>query len=100
MLALDRTARRLLARLLSHWPRLAVASLAVLVAALCQLALTWLVKVWSDDLLAGADPAAQRRVLSLAAATVALLLVTVFVSRYLLAVFAELKGKLHDEGNG
>jgi len=98
VLALDRTARRLLARLLSHWPRLAVASLAVLVAALCQLALTWLVKVWSDDLLAGADPAALRRVLALAAATVALLLVTVFVSRYLLAVFEKrLVQELRDE---
>ena len=37
-----------------------------MVAALCQLALTWLVKVWSDDLLAGADPAALRRALALA----------------------------------
>lgn len=98
MSALDPTARRLLARLLRHTPRLVVASSAVLVAALCQLALTWLVKVWSDTLLAGADPAALRRALGLAAATVAVLLTTVFLSRYLLAVFERrLVQELRDE---
>ena len=70
----------------------------MLVAALCQLALTWLVKVWSDTLLAGADPAALRRALGLAAATVALLLLAVFLSRYLLAVFEQrLVQELRDE---
>lgn len=100
MSALDPTARRLLGRLLRHWPRLVVASLAVVVAALCQLALTWLVKVWSDTLLAGADPSALRRALALAAATVALLLVAVFLSRYLLAVFEKrLVQELRDEAS-
>lgn len=100
MTGLDPTARRLLGRLLRHWPRLAVAGLAVMVAALCQLALTWLVKVWSDTLLAGADPAALRRALALAAAAVALLLATVFLSRYLLAVFERrLVQELRDEAS-
>lgn len=96
--ALDPTARRLLARLFRHADRLVAAGLAVLVAALCQLALTWLVKLWSDTLLAGAEPAALRRLLALALATVALLLVTVFLSRYLLAVFERrLVQELRDE---
>ncbi len=98
MRGLDPTARRLLARLLRHLPRLAVAGLAVLVAALCQLALTWSIKLWSDTLLGGADPAALRLVLGLAAAMVALLLVAVFLSRYLLAVFEKrLVQELRDE---
>lgn len=100
MPALDPTARRLLGRLLGHWPRLAVASLAVLVAAICQLALTWLIKVWSDTLLAGAEPAALRRALALAAAALALLLVAVFLARYLLAVFEKrLIQELRDEAS-
>lgn len=94
----DPTTRRLLARLVRQAPRLAVAGLAVLVAALCQLALTWLVKLWSDTLLNGADPAALRRVLGLAATIVALLLVAIFLARYLLAVFEKrLVQELRDE---
>jgi ATP-binding cassette subfamily B protein len=95
---LDPTARRLLARLLVHAPRLAVAGGAVLVASLGQLALTWLIKLWSDTLLGGADPVALRRLLALAVATLALLLVAVFLSRYLLASFEKrLVQELRDE---
>ncbi len=83
--ALDPTVVRLLSRLRCHAPGLAIAGVAVLAASLAQLALTWLIKLWSDTLLTGAEAGALRRLLTFASGTTALLLVAVFLGRYLLA---------------
>ena len=68
-----------------HFPgRLAVAIISLLAGAAAQLYLTWLVKLWTEGPVLGADGGGLRMLMRRGALTATVLVVAVFLSRYLL----------------
>jgi subfamily B ATP-binding cassette protein MsbA len=92
---------RLLRECLAWRGRLAVAAATLVVGSAAQLALTWVAKKWADGLTQPISPQAARALSGAGVALAVLLVVSLFLSRYLLTdvnqrLLETLRGRLHE----